>query len=76
MLHTGRQYVDGANLQRLPAWTRVDLGARQSLPIGGRPVVLRANIENILNAAYWASAARDLTLGAPRTVKISASIGV
>jgi iron complex outermembrane receptor protein len=71
VLHTGHQYVDAANTQRLPAWTRIDVGARGALLIAGRPLTVRLNIENVLGRAYWASAARDLTLGAPRTVKLS-----
>ncbi|WP_146074710.1 TonB-dependent receptor domain-containing protein [Achromobacter ruhlandii] len=29
-IHTGRQYADNANTRKLPAWTRVDLGAGTS----------------------------------------------
>lgn len=74
VLHTGRQYVDAFNLQRIPAWTRVDIGVRQSFALAGQRVTLRAQAENLFNEAYWASAARDLTLGAPRTWKFSMTV--
>ncbi len=73
-LHTGRQYVDAANLQRIPAWTRLDLGARYATDVGGKLMTLRLNVENAFDTAYWASAARDLSLGAPRTGRASISM--
>ncbi len=58
----------------LPEWTRVDLGARYTFisPWNGKPIVVRANIENLFNKAYWASAYSGvITLGAPRTYLVS-----
>lgn len=75
-LHTGRQFVDAANTQRLPAWTRIDMGGRYTLPLGTNAANLRLGIENLFNAAYWASAARGVTLGGPRTVKLSLSMAL
>ena len=74
VIYTGSQYYDAANLISLPAWTRVDLGARYTFlsPWNGKPIVVRANIENVGNQAYWASAYSSvLTLGAPRTYLVS-----
>lgn len=74
VIHTGEQYVDAANTQLLPSWTRVDIGARYTFlsPWNGKPIVLRANIENVANASYWASAYSGvLTVGAPRTYLLS-----
>lgn len=76
LLHTGRQFVDVANTQRLPGWTRVDIGARYSRPIGDTTATVRLGIENMFNTAYWSSAARDVTLGGPRTVKLSVSMSL
>ena len=44
---------------------------------GNRPVTLRATIENLFNKSYWTSAPDGLgmSLGAPRTVLVSASLG-
>jgi iron complex outermembrane receptor protein len=73
-LRTSTQYVDTANTQQLPAWTRLDIGARYRFDAGGKPVTLRASIENLLNKNYWQSAAREgLTMGAPRTLLVSAT---
>ncbi|WP_053845172.1 TonB-dependent receptor [Paracidovorax avenae] len=73
-LHTGRQYVDVANTQQLPAWNRLDIGARYRFTAGSTPVTLRATIENLLDRNYWQSAAREgLTMGAPRTLLLSAT---
>lgn len=74
VVYTGSQYYDAANLISLPDWTRVDIGARYTFvsPWNGKPIVVRANIENVGNKAYWASAYSSvLTLGAPRTYLLS-----
>lgn len=73
-LHTGTQYVDAANTQQLPSWTRLDIGARYRFQTAGKPVTLRVSVENLLNRSFWQSAAREgLTLGAPRTLLLSLS---
>ena len=74
VLHTGSQYVDAANTQKLPDWTRFDLGARYHFKAGNYPMTLRASVENVFDKNYWQSAAREgLTLGAPRTFLLSLS---
>ena len=74
VIYTGSQYVNVANTLSLPEWTRVDIGARYTLksPWNGKPIVIRANIENVANNAYWASAYSGvITLAAPRTYLLS-----
>ncbi|PVY68040.1 TonB-dependent receptor [Pusillimonas noertemannii] len=74
MLRTSSQYVDVANTQTVPGWTRFDVGARYAFSVDGTPVVVRATIENALNKHYWLSAAREgLTVAAPRTFLLSVS---
>jgi len=74
MLRTSSQYVDVANTQTIPAWTRFDVGARYAFNVDGTLVVVRATIENALNKHYWLSAAREgLTVAAPRTFLLSVS---
>ncbi len=81
VIHTGNQYLDAANRQKIDAWQRYDLGARYALKLGDKDLTLRASIENILDKTYWASAnvpdgtATGLTLSAPRTWLLSATIG-
>lgn len=75
VIHTGKQYADTANIQKLPAWTRLDLGARYKTTIKERPVTFRAEVENVFNKNYWSGVASFGTLsqGAPLTVKLSMS---
>lgn len=74
VIYTGSQYVNVGNTLSLPEWTRVDIGARYTFksPWSGKPIVIRANIENVANNAYWASAYSGvITLAAPRTYLLS-----
>lgn len=75
-IYTSGQFLDAANTQRVPAWTRLDVGARYAMRMAGRPLVLRANIENLFNRSYWASAGSTFGLspGAPRTFLLSATV--
>lgn len=73
-LRTSSQYVDVANTQQIPAWTRYDIGARYRFKTGNVPITIRASLENVQDRSYWQSAAREgLTIGAPRTFMVSAS---
>lgn len=74
--YTGKQYVNQANTQSIPSWTRVDLGARYSTKIGGKATTFRADVLNAFNRNYWSGVASFSTfsLGAPRTVVLSAAV--
>ncbi|WP_232239965.1 TonB-dependent receptor [Pseudomonas alkylphenolica] len=77
LLRTGGEYVNTTNTLSIPAWTRVDLGARYGFKADDKYITLRANVENVANKAYWASASTAnnyLTQGEPRTVKLSATV--
>lgn len=72
---TGGQYYDSGNTLSIPAWTRVDLGARYAFKLDERDITLRAGLENVANEDYWESAYGGyLTQGAPRTLKVSATL--
>lgn len=75
VVHTGEQVANIGNTLFLEDWTRLDLGARYVAVVGGKPLTLRLNLDNVTNEAYWASAfdsfRPDLLLGAPRTFKAS-----
>jgi len=78
-LYTSKQYADGANLQKVPTWTRVDLGANYMTRIADRSVTFRARLDNAFDRNYWASAggfpgSGYLVVGAPRTVTLSATV--
>lgn len=75
VLHTAKQYLDAANTLEVPSWTRLDIGARMVRNLHGHDVVFRANVENVANEAYWASANGGyLTQGNPLTAKFSVSL--
>jgi iron complex outermembrane receptor protein len=76
VIYTGESYADDANTQLLPEWTRVDLGARYTFlsPWNGKPIVIRAAVENVFNEAYYNSyrtVSSAVSLGAPRTYLVS-----
>ncbi|QDR82929.1 TonB-dependent receptor [Sporomusa termitida] len=75
-VYTGTQYLDNANTTKLPSWVRYDFGARYKTNVNNVPVTFRANIENLFDKHYWAGAFNDshVTLGGPRTVKLSATM--
>ena len=77
--YTSKQYADAANLQRVPSWTRTDLGARYITRLGERTLTLRARIDNAFDRDYWASAGGYpgqgyLVLAAPRTFVLSGTL--
>lgn len=76
VIYTGRQFVDAANKQPIPEWTRLDLGARYTTAINGKKTVFRANIQNVTGESYWSSVASFGTffLGAPRTYLLSMTV--
>ena len=78
-LYTSSQYADGANLQKLPSWSRLDIGASYVATIADRKVTFRARIDNVADKSYWASAggypgSGYLVLGSPRTAVLSATV--
>lgn len=75
LVYSGSTFYDQANTQKVDGWTRVDLGARYKFEReNGKPIEIRANVENVFNENYWASSARGfLAAGAPRTFMLSAS---
>ncbi|MBY0324076.1 MAG: TonB-dependent receptor [Reyranella sp.] len=76
LIYTSLQYLDAANTQSIPSWTRFDAGVRYVFERkDGKPIALRFNVENLFNLNYWASANSELGLamGAPRTFLLSLS---
>ena len=75
LIYTDDQYVYGDNLQSIPDWARLDLGARFATEFGETPVTFRLNVTNVTGADYWASAKGfGLTLGSPRSALLSATV--
>ncbi|MBD3896474.1 TonB-dependent siderophore receptor [Halomonas sp. ML-15] len=74
-VRNGSQYLDAANQLEVDAWTRWDVGVRYAMPLNTNTLTLRANVENLTDENYWASATGGyLTQGEPRTVKLSAAL--
>lgn len=76
VVHTGPQAVSPT--VDLDSWTRLDAGVRYAFEAGDRPVTLRARVENLADEDQWVAAggypgANYLTLGAPRTFRVSLS---
>jgi len=76
VVHTGPQAVSAT--VDLDSWTRLDAGVRYAFEAGDRPVTLRARVENLADEDQWVAAggypgANYLTLGAPRTFRVSIS---
>ena len=75
VFYSDKQYLDSANTQAMPSWTRIDLGASYDLRVAGLPTRLQLNIENAANRSYWASAQGGiLTMADPLTVKLGARV--
>lgn len=74
--YTGKQYVNQANTASLPAWTKVDLGARYATKVAGKSTTFRANLLNAFGRDYWSGVASwgGFVQGAPRTGLLSASV--
>lgn len=78
VVHVGEQMVTGDNTVELEDWTRFDAGVRYAFEAGGQPVTLRARVENVADEDHWVAVggypgANYLTLGAPRTLRLSIS---
>ena len=75
VVYTGPAYLNVGNSQKLGSWTRVDVGARYATTVAGKPVTLRANVENLFDRGYWVGTTNGFAmLSAPRTVMLSATV--
>jgi iron complex outermembrane receptor protein len=69
--HTGKQWADNLNTDRLDAYTTLDLGIRYTTEQFGNPLTLRLNVANVTGEKYWLN---SYYLGTPRTVAFSAQM--
>jgi iron complex outermembrane receptor protein len=53
VFHSGPAAYDDINTFNVPAWTRVDLGARYVYFIDQTRMTARFNVENLTDEAYW-----------------------
>lgn len=73
VIRTSALYLNSDNSLRLPGVTRFDVGARYRATVAGKPVILRATIENLTDKRYWLAAGTFATNAAARTYMLSAS---
>ncbi len=77
-VYTSSQYINNTNTVTIPSWVRYDLGAKYKTVINQTPVTFHASVENVFDRHYWSgvfsSTAGYVTLGAPRTFKLSATM--
>lgn len=79
LVHTGSSYANATNTLKVGGWNRLDLGVRYLTEMQGKLVTLRLRIDNVADKNYWASVggypgSGYLTVSAPRTVSLSASV--
>ncbi|SOE46659.1 TonB-dependent receptor [Orrella dioscoreae] len=73
----GAQYIDINNSAEIPAWTRVDLGARYTTKLQGKEVTWRLGVDNVFDKKYWATVAPQfgqITAGTGRVYKATMSV--
>lgn len=74
--HVGKAPVDAANTLYVDAVTLGDLGLRYQHRLYGKNATWRFNVANIGGKDYWATRSGMLYLGAPRTLSLSATLGL
>ena len=77
-VHTGAQPANATNTLELEEWTRFDAGVRYAFVAGGKDLTVRARVENLADEDQWVAVggypgSNYLTLGAPRTFRLSVS---
>ena len=79
--HFGGSYADSLNRIKVPAWTRIDLGAQYKTEAFGCPTTLNFMIYNVFNKMYWSTTTvkwsdGGLMLNPGRTYMLSATISL
>ncbi|OGA81257.1 MAG: hypothetical protein A2711_10815 [Burkholderiales bacterium RIFCSPHIGHO2_01_FULL_63_240] len=74
--YVGKQPLDPNGRWNVSSVTLLDAGARYESQFNGLPLIIRLNVDNLANKAYWVAQAKSTSLmqGAPRTVKLGAQI--
>lgn len=71
--YVGERPVNNLNQAWLAGYTTYSVGTRYRTKWDGRNVTLQANIDNLTDASYWATAGNGLLgTGAPRTLRVAA----
>lgn len=76
VFYVGERMATPDNSAKLPAYTRLDLGARYVAELAGRGLVLRAGVDNVTDERYWESVDTSgaLRVGMDRTYRLTAEL--
>lgn len=75
LYHVGKRAVNSLNQAWVGSYTTVSLGARYLTKVSGRQLTLQANVDNVTDRNYWATAGNGLlNSGAPRTLRVAAKL--
>jgi iron complex outermembrane receptor protein len=73
--HVGKRAVNNLNQAFIGSYTTVSAGARYRTKIASYATTLQANIDNLADRDYWATAGNGLLgTGAPRTLRLAAKV--
>lgn len=71
-VYNGQVFLNQANTQAAPPWTRIDAGLRYTFDrTDGKPLTLRANVINLFDANYWIATSSFFVQNPPRTFMLS-----
>lgn len=76
LIHEAQRAVTPTNDVTLPAWTRLDVGAKYERKVGGTLTTWSLSIENLTDRRYWKESPYQyghvyLFAGAPRTLRLA-----
>ena len=72
--YEGERYADAKNSLEKPGYTRFDAGISYAMLLAGNDLLMRLNVENLLNKNYLAGGENgEINVGKPRTVKFGLS---
>ena len=72
VVYNGQVFLDDANTQAVPPWTRIDAGLRYTFEgPQHKPLTVRANVINLFDANYWIATTAFFVQNQPRTFLLS-----
>ena len=72
--YEGERYADAKNSLEKPGYTRFDAGISYAMLLAGNDLLMRLNVENLLDKNYLAGGENgEINVGKPRTVKFGLS---
>ena len=72
VVYNGQVYLNPANTQAAPPWTRFDAGLRYTFDgPQHKPLTVRANVINLFDANYWVATTAFFAQNQPRTLMLS-----